>query len=159
MCDSGPCAQYCHVTNLGLTRLLRSSSSKLPGFRLKRGCTMASDQQGEYSARMKHQVRYGKRPAEAKPAAGVRGVVCKSAVDERYFFRVYTDDHTFVDYELRHDDLTVTIAADELASFYRVGDRYILDHGPGVLGLEHDPAGNEPAPDIPRDNLPRSRWP
>lgn len=94
---------------------------------------------------MKHQVLYGKRPAEATSAAGVRGVVCKSADDERYFFRVYAEDHSFVDYELRHDDLTVTIAEDELAAFYRVGDEAILDHSPGVLGLEGASSGNEPA--------------
>jgi hypothetical protein len=39
------------------------------------------------------------------------------------------------DYALRHDDLSVTIGADELAAFYKVGERGILDHDPGVLGL------------------------
>lgn len=88
---------------------------------------------------------YGSRPAEAAPAGGVRGVLCKSVDGGCYVFRVYADDQTFVDYELRHDDLTVTIAEDELASFYRVGDEHILDHSPGVLGLANDPSGSEPA--------------
>lgn len=85
---------------------------------------------------MRQVVKYGKQSAEVTPAAGVRGVLCKSADGDRHVFRVYAEDHTFVDYELHHDDLTVTIAEDELASFYRVGETNILDHSPRVLGLE-----------------------
>ncbi len=80
-------------------------------------------------------VKYGNHMADVSPAAGVRGVLCKS-FDGRYFFRVYAQDHSFIDYTVRHNDLQVTIAEDELASFYRVGDEHILDHNPGVLGLE-----------------------
>ncbi|MEX2281204.1 MAG: hypothetical protein WEE89_01825 [Gemmatimonadota bacterium] len=39
------------------------------------------------------------------------------------------------DYDIRHDDLPVTIDADALAAFYTVGERTILDHSPEVLGL------------------------
>lgn len=92
---------------------------------------------------MKRQVMYGNRLAEVTSAAGVRGVLCKSPDGDGYFFRVYAEDHTFVDYELRHDDLTVTIAEDELASFYRVGDKRILDHSPDVLGVDSAFPGTE----------------
>jgi hypothetical protein len=78
---------------------------------------------------------YGNHVAEEVSAAGVRGILCRCAVDGSYFFRVYGPDHTFVDYALRHDDLEVTISEDELASFYRIGEDNILDYSPRVLGL------------------------
>lgn len=55
--------------------------------------------------------------------------------DGTYFFRVYHGEGQFVDYELCHSDLAVTISEDALASFYKVGDTNILDHSPEVLGL------------------------
>ena len=71
-------------------------------------------------------------------ANGVSGVLCRSAVDGHYFFRVYDADHNFTDYLLIHDDLPVTISSDALASFYRAGGEpipdYFLDHSPEVLG-------------------------
>ena len=73
---------------------------------------------------------------ELGSANGVNGMLCRSAVDGGYFFRVYTADHTFTDYALMHDDLAVTISNDALASFYRVGEEHILDHSPAVLGRE-----------------------
>lgn len=85
---------------------------------------------------MTHKVLYGKRPAEVVSAAGVSGVLCRSAVDGSCFFRVYAKDHTFADYALRPDCLAVTISEDELASFYKIGEHRILDHSPSVLGLE-----------------------
>lgn len=84
---------------------------------------------------MTHKVWYGKHVAETTPAAGVQGVLCR-AMDGHYFFRVYAEDHSFIDYELRHDDLSVTINADALASFYCIDDVNVLDHSPAVLGLE-----------------------
>ena len=48
-------------------------------------------------------------------------------------FRVYDDNHNFVDYDLRHSDLTVTIT-DEDAFFYRDEYKDVLDHAPGTLG-------------------------
>ena len=80
-------------------------------------------------------VKYGNHTADVSSAAGVCGVLCKS-FDGHYFFRVYAEDYSFIDYTLRHDDLQVTIAEDELASFYHVGEEHILDHSPGVLDLE-----------------------
>ena len=73
---------------------------------------------------------------EIGSANGVNGMLCRSAVDGGYFFRVYAADHTFTDYALKHDDLSVTIANDALASFHRIGEEHILDHSPAVLGRE-----------------------
>ena len=78
---------------------------------------------------------YGELPAEVQPAAGVKGVIVRT-LDGTMMFRVYHDREHFTDYEIRHDDLSVTIDADALASFYRVGERDILDHSPEVLGLK-----------------------
>ena len=58
------------------------------------------------------------------------------SMDGSYFFRTYHDDKTFTDYRLRHYDLSVTIAKDEMASFYKLEDENILDYSPEVLGLE-----------------------
>lgn len=81
-------------------------------------------------------VRYGKAVAECSSAEGVEGILCRR-FGGGYFLRVYSADRSiFTDYALRHSDLSVTIAADALASFYRIGDDHILDHSPQVLGLE-----------------------
>lgn len=87
-------------------------------------------------------VKYGNHVAEVSSASGVQGVLCKT-FGGHYFFRVYAQDHSFTDYELRHDDLNVTIADDALASFYKIGEDHILDHSPEVLGLESSEAENE----------------
>lgn len=77
---------------------------------------------------------YGDQPAEVQPAAGVKGVLIRTA-GGAMVFRVHDGPERFTDYEIRHDDLGVTIDADELAAFYNVGERDILDHSPQVLGL------------------------
>jgi len=66
-------------------------------------------------------------------ATGVEGHLIRGH-DGQYYFRVYDADHNFVDYELIHSDLCVTIT-DPDAYFYRGdgGDR--LDHAPTTLGL------------------------
>jgi hypothetical protein len=78
---------------------------------------------------------YGGAPADVKSAAGVKGVIIRT-LDGAMLFRVYHDREHFTDYDIRHDDLSVTIDTDALASFYKVGERDILDHSPQVLGLK-----------------------
>ncbi len=85
-----------------------------------------------------NQVRYGQEVATEIPAGGVSGMLCKSVVDGHitFFLRVKATNGEFEDYDLRHDDLSITIAQDELASFYRLENgRQILDHSSSVLGL------------------------
>ncbi len=67
--------------------------------------------------------------------AGVKGTLIRS-FDGEITFRVYHDNERFTDYEIRHDDLSVTIDEDALAAFYKTGKRNILDHSPQVLGLK-----------------------
>jgi hypothetical protein len=70
----------------------------------------------------------------AKSATGVEGCLIRGH-DGEYYFRVYDADHNFVDYDLMHSDLSITIT-DPDAFFYREDDRDILDHSPATLGVE-----------------------
>ena len=90
---------------------------------------------------MSEKYRYGKVPADVTPTAGVRGVLIRT-FDGSMMFRVYHDRERFTDYEIRHDDLSVTIDKDALAAFYKAcpraggdGEHDILDYSPRVLGL------------------------
>lgn len=87
-------------------------------------------------------VRYGASAAAVSPAAGVTGFLLKRT-DGSFFFRVYCTVDDFTDYDIRHDDLEITISPDALASFYQIGDRRLLDHSPEVLGLESGPDEQE----------------
>jgi hypothetical protein len=62
-----------------------------------------------------------------KSANGVNGVLIKT--QSGYMFRVYDDKHNFVDYDLQHSDLSVTIT-DKDAYFYL---NSVLDHAPRTL--------------------------
>jgi hypothetical protein len=84
---------------------------------------------------MNDKYRYGETPAEVRSAAEVKGVIIRT-LDGAPVFRVYHDREHFTDYEIRHDDLSVTIDTDALVAFYKVGERDILDHSPQVLGLK-----------------------
>jgi len=69
----------------------------------------------------------------AQSANGVRGHLL-NLVDGTVVFRVYDDEHNFVDYDLHHSDLCVTID-DTDAYFYHRDDQAILDHAPMTLGM------------------------
>ncbi len=71
---------------------------------------------------------------QVKDASGVDGVIIHSG--SSYFFRVYDENYEFTDYELHHDDLSVTINEDALAAFYSDGEKYWIDHSPSVFGFE-----------------------
>ena len=78
---------------------------------------------------------YGGKPAKTESAEGIKGILIHGV--DGYSFRVYGKDHSFVDYKIRHDDLSITIDQDALASFYFIDEETaILDHSPGVLGLK-----------------------
>lgn len=69
-------------------------------------------------------------------ANGVRGHLL-NLVDGTIVFRVYDAEHNFVDYDIHHSDLCVTID-DTDACFYQRDDRAILDHAPMTLGMTDD---------------------
>ena len=68
-------------------------------------------------------------------ANGVDGHLIYSDILKTYFFRVYNPSGEFVDYDIAHSDLCVTIA-DADAYFYREGNKNLLDHAPTTLGIE-----------------------
>lgn len=77
---------------------------------------------------------YGSKIARVEKAEGVTGMLIRGL--NGYKFRVYREDDSFTDYDLRHDDLSITIDQDALASFYVFDEETaILDHSPSVLGL------------------------
>ena len=90
---------------------------------------------------MKNKYLYGNVSAEVDSAAGVQGMIIRT-FDGSFMFRVYRDPEHFTDYEIRHDDLSVTIDADALAAFYKIGEHNILDHSPRVLGLKKIGSGS-----------------
>lgn len=81
-------------------------------------------------------IYYGSTTAVETPAAGVTGLLCRTA-DGSFFFRVKGIGDKFEDYLIRHDDMTITISASELVSFYKFpnGEGF-LDHSSLVLGLK-----------------------
>ena len=80
----------------------------------------------------------GGRILKEQIAAGAKGILIRSLVEGKvtYYFRAYNADG-FEDYLLRHNDLAVTIDADDEASFYEneQGEK-VLDHSPETLGWE-----------------------
>lgn len=69
-----------------------------------------------------------------KSADGVDGCLIYVHGLNTYVFRVYDGYGKFIDYDILHCDLGVRIE-DKDATFYKVGDKYILDHSPETLGL------------------------
>ncbi len=67
-----------------------------------------------------------------KSANGVTGCLLRVGFTE-WVFRVYSETG-FVDYDLLHSDLQVTIN-DRDATFYEDGDYKKLDHTPETLGI------------------------
>ena len=57
---------------------------------------------------------------------------------DRYVFRIYTNaPEEFVDYDIRHTDMTIKII-DSDAFFYVDGDHARVDHSPDTLGIKVD---------------------
>jgi hypothetical protein len=77
---------------------------------------------------------------KSKSANGVRGHLLYIHSDGKYVFRVYDAEHNFVDYDLLHSDLCVTIN-DEDAYFYRDEWKDVLDHAPNTLGVNDSSTG------------------
>jgi hypothetical protein len=68
------------------------------------------------------------------PAKGTKGCLIHTG-NNNYVFRVYDNGHNFIDYDLLHSDLFVTIDDDD-ATFYRNEFGDTLDHAPATLGKE-----------------------
>lgn len=66
-------------------------------------------------------------------ADGVSGMLLRGH-NGTFVLRVYNEDKTFVDYDIHHSDLSVTIN-DKDAYFYQ-GRINVIDHSPTTLGIE-----------------------
>lgn len=66
-------------------------------------------------------------------ANGVTGIILVSGQD--VYFRVYDKDFSFIDYNLAHTDLCITIN-DNDAYFYSDEICDVLDHSPATLGRD-----------------------
>ena len=80
--------------------------------------------------------RHSGEVAKVKNAAGAKGILL--LVHNDIYFRVYEENGDFEDYQLRHNDLFVTIDSDFEAAFYTPenGGQPYLDHAPETLGLD-----------------------
>ena len=70
-----------------------------------------------------------------KSAKGLKGCLIYIHGANKYMFRVYRKDKSFEDYELLHNDLSITIT-DADSALYDYGKKKILDHSPETLGIE-----------------------
>ena len=50
------------------------------------------------------------------PARGQRGILIRS-IDDRFYFRQYSDDYEFVDYEITNHDMEIEILDPDAALF------------------------------------------
>lgn len=69
-----------------------------------------------------------------KPADGTKGILLRVDFD-KWVFRVYKENNYFIDYDLLHSDLQVTID-DKESTFYSDDKGNRLDHTPETLGIK-----------------------
>ncbi len=68
-----------------------------------------------------------------EPAIGKKGFLIWCG-GEKYVFRIYHKDGTFIDYDLRHSDCEIIINDDD-GYLYTDPEGNSLDHSPKTLGL------------------------
>ena len=68
-----------------------------------------------------------------KPAKGKKGFLIWCG-GEKYVFRIYDKDGTFIDYDLMHSDCEIIINDDD-GYLYTDPQGNSLDHSPETLGL------------------------
>lgn len=69
------------------------------------------------------------------PACGAQGILIRTVTDD-VVLRIYNSDGDFVNFDIAHSDLAVTVT-DPDAYFYQHKDgRLYLDRAPNTLGLD-----------------------
>ena len=68
-------------------------------------------------------------------AEGVEGQLIYTATG-RYVFRVYSDNYEFIDYDLLHTDLSITITDSDATLYSNENGCNELDHSPETLGIK-----------------------
>lgn len=71
---------------------------------------------------------------KAQSANGVSGHLIYIHGANDYMFRVYTGNGEFVDYDIRHCDLSMTITDPDSAFYTKKDGRFVLDHAPETTG-------------------------
>ncbi len=66
----------------------------------------------------------------------LKGFLCRS-FDGKFFFRTYTEDEAFNDYEICHSDLEIQIM-DTDAYIYNRNGNLCIDYSPKTLGIEKE---------------------
>ena len=70
---------------------------------------------------------------KSRSAMGTVGYLIRVMDERQYVFRVYDDEHNFVDYDILHYDMRIQIQ-DEDATFYTNAAGDYIDHSPETLG-------------------------
>jgi len=73
---------------------------------------------------------------KSEPAKGKKGFLIWCG-GEKYVFRIYDEDHSFIDYDLLHSDCEIIIN-DEDAYLYTDPKGNSMDHSPKTLGLKEN---------------------
>jgi hypothetical protein len=71
-----------------------------------------------------------------KRIQNLKGFLCKS-LEDKFFFRTYNEDGTYIDYEICHSDLEIQILDPDAYAYDKDGNYYI-DYSPKTLGKEKD---------------------
>ena len=66
----------------------------------------------------------------------LRGFLCKS-LENNFFLRTYSEDGSYIDYEICHSDLKIQIL-DKDAYIYTRDGNYCIDYSPKMLGTEKE---------------------
>lgn len=69
------------------------------------------------------------------PARGAQGVLIRTVTDD-VVLRVYNCDGDFVDFDIDHSDLSITVTDDDAHFYQRPDGRLVLDHSPATLGIK-----------------------
>jgi hypothetical protein len=77
-----------------------------------------------------------------KSAKGMKGIILLT-FNNQYVFRVYNEDHTFIDYDILHCDLDVTIDSDDATLYEYEDGRNVLDHSYEVMTGESQNSDKE----------------
>ena len=123
-----------HGLHLTPLRTRRKQKIDRDGRKWNKRCNERRCHQHGRKKQMKKSYKYGKSIASISQADGISGILIRG-IEGKYCFRVRVQDDEFIDYDLRHFDLSITIH-DSDAAFYKIGDRHVLDHAPETLGLK-----------------------
>jgi hypothetical protein len=77
-----------------------------------------------------------------KSAKGMKGIILLT-FNNQCVFRVYKEDHTFIDYDILHCDLDVTIDSDDATLYEYEDGRNVLDHSYEVMTGESQNSDKE----------------